>query len=142
MTEDEFLKRQADEAVECISQTVNEVHDTLRKAASLEDFTRRHPWVAVGAAMLTGYSTAALVVPRKGESFTEHFGGLARRLTAAMPGQSQSAMSNDFRSDIVAAAVDILRPVLVTFTERFLESVRAGLQSQQQPRTTGARHEM
>jgi len=63
LPEDQFLAQEAASAKAAMVQTVHDLKAHLRAAVDVRAYTRRHPWIAVGAAAATGFAVGAVVKP-------------------------------------------------------------------------------
>jgi len=62
VSEAEFLEAQAADARAAMHETWNELKGTLREAATLEVWARRHPWIVAGAAAAGGFLLATTIL--------------------------------------------------------------------------------
>jgi ElaB/YqjD/DUF883 family membrane-anchored ribosome-binding protein len=62
-SEERFLADQAADARTAMMQTLQEMKQTLAKAADVRTGARQHPWVATAAAVAVGF-VAGAVLPR------------------------------------------------------------------------------
>jgi hypothetical protein len=103
VTEAEFLTAQAADAQAAVHETWNELKGTLREAATLEVWARRHPWIVAGTAVAGGFLLATTVLRPKEQH--ELNGQAKEDLAPAEPAPRGSNW-------LIETLFSLLRPVL------------------------------
>ena len=65
LTEDQYLQRQADEALAALKQTAAHLAHSVGQGMDLRPVMRRHPWAAVGSAAAVGFVAAFVGTSRR-----------------------------------------------------------------------------
>jgi hypothetical protein len=92
ISEDEFLRQQAELATDAIAESLDEVKRCLRETVRLRRWVRRYPLATVGALAAAGFAAATAVVPGRDETLKSKLSRLANRAT---PGNASAPTSTE-----------------------------------------------
>jgi hypothetical protein len=115
-SEQRFLADQAADARTAMKRTVEEMKQTLVKAADVRTCARLHPWIATGSAVAAGFvAGAVLSSPRSasgGRSPAATDAGAASDSTAKEPGRAKTGF---LRATLGTALTGIVQTLLQSF---------------------------
>lgn len=120
MTEAEFLDGQMADAQVAFQKTLADVKSTLREAATLDVWAKRHPWLVAGTAVTGGFLLATMLFPPKSESVAESddHGESNGRSYAAQPTSRSSWLFNTL--------FNLLKPILGQLVSSLLAAAVGG----------------
>lgn len=78
-SEAEYLAREIAESRAALVHTAEELKESLCESVNLSQWIRRYPWAALGVASVTGFTVAAVVTPRPGQTFGDRLSELVAR---------------------------------------------------------------
>jgi hypothetical protein len=70
LSEADYLAREITDAKAALSQAVADLSSGLTSTADLQQWIKRYPWAALGAATVAGFAAAVALTPSRGEGET------------------------------------------------------------------------
>jgi hypothetical protein len=136
LSEADYLAREITHAKAALSQAVADLSSGLTSTADLQQWIKRYPWAALGAATVAGFAAAVALTPLYGETVAEKpsplrpTGETEASESGAAPPAHQQARAAGASDLIVSALFDLAKTLVQTL---ILATVRsATMQSQAQ----------
>ena len=120
MTEAEFLDSQMADAQVAFQKTLADVKSTLREAATLDVWAKRHPWLVAGTAVTGGFLLATMLFPAKAESVSESDNHVEHN------GRPRAAEPQSRSSWLLNTLFNLLKPVLGQLVSSLLAAAVGG----------------
>lgn len=133
--EQEFLKRQADDAVVAMGSAFREFKQKMKHAVSLETAAKDHPWWTVAAGVVAGFATAVTIVPSKRESELKELAKLQRALHPDAPESSNPAGGNAAGSQQSSVGQTLVKEAMALVRPVAMNAISAYIASQKTPET-------
>jgi len=125
-SEAEYLRRQSADAKSALSQTMKLMGSEFARGTSVGAWTGAHPWAALSAATIAGFTVASIIVPSKEERALERLAKLTRALRpmAGVDDDARHTSNGHKRDESSKPDPGMLRGML---GEVLRDVVRAGL---------------
>jgi hypothetical protein len=132
--ESAFLAQQAADAKAAISATIADIGKNLGQAVNVNQLTRQHPWLTIGASTVAGFVATAMLVPSKEDRALKKLAKIERALTPPPPEAKRDETNGDGAQDYKKGKQSfgrtILGEVIKTIQPALLSMLTAGVTAQ------------
>jgi hypothetical protein len=121
ISEDEYLRRQAEEAKAAVAKALLQAKQALAGSVDPSALTRKHPWLAIGSAVAAGFAAAAAAIPSKEQQRLRRAEKLRQAMhpdppAAAAAGNGKTGEAKPpqpFAQVLLHEAIQLVKPVLI-----------------------------